>query len=105
MDFLQHKASRTCKIVGELGTLTWDLLNNRIMLCYKSAEEKIVFDDPEYDRNKMYLDELSRFAKVAAGELSPAIDIKQGLKVMTLIDAMKQSAITKQMVTVGEFYG
>ena len=102
MDFLQHRPSRTCKIVGDLGTLSWNLLTNQIKLCHKKDEEKIVFDEPDYDRNKMYLDELSRFAKVAEGALSPAIDMKQGLMVLRLIEAMKQSALTHQMVSIDD---
>jgi len=103
LDFLQHKAFRTCKIIGELGTITWDLLNNRMVLCLKSCQEKIVFEDPMYDKNAMYLDELSRFSRVAAGELTPAITIQQGVKVLSLIEAMKYSATVKQMVSIGDF--
>lgn len=103
LDFLQHKAFRTCKIIGEHGTMMWDLLSNRLMLCRKSSQEEVLYEDPSYDKNKMYLDELSRFSKVAAGELTPAITLQQGIKVLSLIEAMKYSATIRQQVAVGEF--
>jgi predicted dehydrogenase len=103
LDFLQHKAFRTCKMIGELGTMTWDLLANRLVVCLKSSPEEVVFDDPTYDKNAMYLEELSRFAKVASGELMPAITLQQGVKVLGLIEAMKYSSTIKQMVSIGDF--
>lgn len=103
LDFLQHQAFRTCKIIGEFGTMRWDLLNNRLVLCLKACQEEVVYDDPFYDKNTMYLDELSRFAKVAAGELAPAIPLEQGVNVLSLIEAMKYSATTKKQVAIGDF--
>lgn len=105
LDFLQHQAFRTCKMIGELGTMKWDLLKNRLVLCRQSSQEEVIYEDPFYDKNTMYLDEISRFAKVAAGELSPAITLDQGVKVLSLIEAMKHSATTKQQVAIGEFCG
>ncbi len=101
MDFLQHKPLRTCKVVSEVGTLKWDLISNSIMLHYKTGEHVLLFDDPHFDRNHTFLEELSRFAKVASGELSPAINLQQGLVVLNLVEALRQSAMTREMVTVG----
>lgn len=103
LDFLQHKAFRTCKIVGDLGTITWDVLNNRVLICLRSGDNKVVFEDPTYDKNTMYLDEISRFARVAAGELMPSVTLQQGAKVLGLIEAMKHSATIKQMVSIRDF--
>ncbi|WP_367237607.1 Gfo/Idh/MocA family oxidoreductase [Pseudomonas sp. Rh2] len=101
MDFLQRKPARTCKIVGELGTLIWDVMCNSIVLRGASGEEQVLFSGPDYDRNTMYLDEISHFSKVADGLLSPAVDIYQAMSVMELVEALKNSSSSRKVVKVG----
>jgi predicted dehydrogenase len=103
MDFLQRAPTRICKIIGESGTLTWNLLRNSISLNAGQDAEKIVFNDPDYNRNDMYLDELSRFIKVATGELKPEVDIYQALDTLRLIEALKYSSRARQVVNIGDF--
>lgn len=103
MDFLQRTPARTCKVVGELGTLVWDLLGNSLAFYGVSGEKEVLFSDAVYNRNAMYLDEVNHFVKVAAGETAPMVEISQALNVMVLIEALKKSAETKQVVKVGDF--
>ncbi|MBF8669046.1 Gfo/Idh/MocA family oxidoreductase [Pseudomonas putida] len=103
MDFLQRTPTRTCKVVGELGTLVWDLLSNSLTFHGASGDKEVLFSESGYNRNAMYLDEINHFVKVAAGELAPMVDISQAFKVMGLIEALKKSAETKQVVKVGDF--
>lgn len=102
MDFLQRSPTRICKIIGEAGTLVWDALCNSITLYKTQNEKEVIFSDPEYDRNSMYIEELVHFTKVAKGELNPEVDIAQALRILKLIEAMKQSSATRQVVNVGE---
>lgn len=103
MDFLQRTPTRTCKIVGQSGTLIWNILRNSISLYDESGMEKVIFSNPEYDRNKMYLDEIERFSRVAVGELLPVVDVEHALSVLCLIEALKQSSATRQVVKVGDY--
>lgn len=103
MDFLQRAPARTCKIVGDSGTLIWNLLRNSISLHTAQDGEKVLFSDPDYNRNAMYLDELSRFVRVAAGELKPEVDIYQALNTLRLIEALKHSSVIRQAVNIGDF--
>jgi predicted dehydrogenase len=103
MDFLQRAPVRTCKIVGDSGTLIWNLLLNSIALHTAQDGEKILFSDPDYNRNTMYLDELSRFVRVASGELKPEVDIHQALNTLRLIEALKHSSAIRQVVNIGDF--
>ncbi len=77
MDFLQHEAHRSCKIVGELGTLNWDLLSNSVTLCSVSGEMKYLFSQKDYLRNEMYIEELKTFAQVVAGNKRPEVGLVQ----------------------------
>lgn len=102
MDFLQRAPVRTCKVVGQAGTLVWDILNNRISLHRARNEQTVLFDDPLYDRNDMYLDQLRHFAKVASRTAQPAVGIADALATLHLIEAMKRSAAAGQVVPVGD---
>ncbi|MCU1733989.1 MULTISPECIES: Gfo/Idh/MocA family protein [unclassified Pseudomonas] len=101
MDFLQRAPVRTCKVVGQSGTLVWDILNNRISLHSAKDQQSVLFDDPSYDRNNMYMDQLRHFAKVAMGVTRPAVGIADALETLHLIEAMKRSAAAGQVVAIG----
>ncbi|WP_406821265.1 Gfo/Idh/MocA family protein [Pseudomonas sp. KnCO4] len=102
MDFLQRAPVRTCKVVGQEGSLIWDILNNRILLHSGREEQSVLFDDPSYDRNNMYLDQLRHFGQVAQGSERPAVGIVDALRTLQLIQAMKRSASIGQVVTIGD---
>ncbi|MGP0173311.1 Gfo/Idh/MocA family protein [Pseudomonas sp. NCHU5208] len=101
MDFLQRAPVRTCKVVGQVGTLVWDILNNRVSLHSAHDEQAVLFDDPLYDRNNMYLDQLRHFASVASGIAQPAVGVEDALATLHLIEAMKRSAAARQVVPIG----
>ncbi|WP_298623528.1 Gfo/Idh/MocA family oxidoreductase [uncultured Legionella sp.] len=102
MDFLQRAPTRVCKIVGEFGTLVWNLLNNSIELRKSKEQQETIFSDPEYDYNRMYLDQLVHFSKVGAGG-APEVGLQQGLYVLQVIDALKRSAESNQNIAIGDF--
>jgi predicted dehydrogenase len=91
LDFLQRRASRSCKVIGETGTLQWDLIANSISLAGPVGEE-VLFSDPGVDRNDMYVEQLRGFIKVAAGHGAPRITVDDGLTVLDMIEAMRHSA-------------
>lgn len=93
MDFLQRKATRQCKVIGECGTLLWNLNTNSIAL-ETAAGEQPLFADPYVDRNEMYVEQLRGFIEVAAGRSAPRITLDDGLVVMGMVEAMRHSAST-----------
>jgi len=103
LDFLQRVPTRICKIVGESGTLVWNLLQNSILLGTANNSEDIIFSDPNYNRNDMYLEEISHFVKVAVGERMPQVSIYQALDTLRLIEALRHSSVTRKVVDIGDF--
>lgn len=93
MDFLQRKATRRCKVIGEHGNLLWDLVGNSITL-ESGSGQALVFSEPEVDRNTMYLELLRGFIDLAQGRATPRIAYEDGLAVLTMVDAMRQSSKT-----------
>ncbi|MHC8387657.1 Gfo/Idh/MocA family protein [Pseudomonas sp. MDT2-39-1] len=103
MDFLQRTPTRSCKILGQHGTLIWDLLRNRIVHFKEKDVETVLFEDSNYDRNLMYQDELIHFSKVASGLCQPMVSLKDGLETLKLIDALRHSSDSKQIVNIEEY--
>ena len=102
MDFLQRAPVRACKVVGQQGTLVWDILNNGIILHTGRDQSRVLFEDPDYDRNNMYLDQLRHFSQVAQGLAAPVIGLDDGLQTLCLIEAMRKSVATGQAVKIGD---
>jgi predicted dehydrogenase len=99
LDFLQRRASRGCKVIGATGTIHWDLIANRISLDGPKGEE-VLFSDTSFDRNDMYVEQLRGFIEVAAGRAEPRITLDDGLAVLDMIEAMRESAATGRQVSL-----
>lgn len=93
MDFLQRKATRHCKVVGQQGNLHWDLITNSIT-CDTAAGQETLFAEPEVDRNEMYLELLRGFIEMAEHRTASRIPYEDGLGVLAMVDAMRRSSET-----------
>lgn len=99
MDFLQRHAERCCKVIGDTGTLHWDIMKNRITLRTKDSET-VLFDDPAYDRNDMYIKEIESFASMIDNHTSPSVGLPDALRTLAIIEAMRKSSRTGQVVSL-----
>lgn len=99
MDFLQRRASRSCKVIGSSGTLLWDLIANRIVL-EQPGGDQVLFSDPSFDRNDMYIEMLRGFIELATGGAAPRITLADGIVVIEMIDAMRESAASGRQVSL-----
>lgn len=103
MDFLQRAPVRRCKIVAQNATLEWDILENRVVLRNRGGVDSVLHDDPEYDRNQMYVDELNAFVDMAHGRRAPWVTLEQGIETLRLVEALKQSSTTSSVIVMREF--
>lgn len=99
LDFLQRVCSRSCKIIGETGTLVWDLMANTITLERGGADSLVCFSDPKVDRNQMYIDELKAFLDPTAS-VSENATLEQAANVLAVIEAMRCSAAEGRAVSI-----
>lgn len=93
MDFLQRRSNRQCKLIGEHGSLIWDLITNSIVLETAKCRETL-FAEPDIDRNSMYLEQITGFLEMASGRATPRITLNDGLAVLAMVEAMRRSAAT-----------
>lgn len=91
LDFLQRTACRRLKVVGEYGTLIWNLIANEVHIADGEGEPTLIFSEIEFDRNTMYLDQLKGFLRYAHGKSQFSADIKSSMKVMQLIEAIRMA--------------
>ncbi len=93
MDFLQKRPTRKCKVIGELGTLLWDLRGNTIFFENGYSEERI-FSDPNSTPNDSYIQLLRNFIDTMFGNGVPQNTLEDGISVLEMIEAMRHSSLT-----------
>lgn len=102
LDFLQRTPRRTLQAVCENGILTWDLLTNTVSVENKLGTVQILYSDPFYDKNEMYIHQLADFLAFTKGESDFKSTILTATRVMKLIAAMRSASDMNQWVDVEE---
>ena len=88
LDFLQRKPHRVVSFIGSTGRLDWDLNNNKVL--FSSAEgEQVLYDDPDLDKNSMYVDMLKDFVALIEGRDNNCISLSGASQVVDLIEQIK----------------
>lgn len=91
MDMAQRSTTRTCRIVGTNGTLTWDGIAGVVRRYLPEAGWHTIHDG-DADRNAMYVDEVRHALACARGEAQPLIDAMDGLRVVEIAQAARRSS-------------
>ncbi len=93
MDFLQRKAYRRCRFIGSEGALEWDAINNSITLTTEGGTQYL-YNEPEWDKNGMYLDMISDFVSLAEGKINQCIPLEDAKKTVSLIEDIKSKYVS-----------
>jgi len=99
MDYIQRVYCRTCKVIGEEGTLSWDMTRGEVSLF--SGDDKSWSSHPApagYDINQMYLDEMKHFLSALRGEHAPASPIPEAQRVLAITLAIKESMLCGESI-------
>ncbi|HEX8991692.1 MAG TPA: Gfo/Idh/MocA family oxidoreductase [Anaerolineales bacterium] len=99
LDYNQQPPSHRFHVIGTSGTLECDLADGAVRLY--SAPEKQWESTPlpeGWERNVMFMEEMRHFVKVASGEAEPACTLVDGIRVMQLIAAVKESHRTGRLI-------
>ena len=91
LDFLQRVPSRSCKLVGELGTAVWENATPQTvkLLLADSEPQSWQF---EFDANDMYLAEVKDFLACIQEQRQPLVDVEQAARVLEWALAAKGAA-------------
>jgi glutamate-1-semialdehyde 2,1-aminomutase/spore coat polysaccharide biosynthesis protein SpsF len=91
LDFVQRSYTRTCKVVGEIGTALWDF-NLQDVRWFSSEQPGWRSITYKFEPNDMYLAEMVHFLKSLGSETGPMIDLEQGRDVIRVVEAAKKSS-------------
>ncbi len=99
VDMVQRAVTRTCRIIGTDGTLTWDAISNQVRL-FEAATQAWCELHPAItlDRNAMYVAELRHFLDCVAQRTRPLIGGEDGWQVLKIALAAKQSAQEQRVI-------
>ena len=100
LDYIQRTYARSCKIIGEEGTISWDIAGPFRWFSAKTKTWTTIDPPPEYTINDMYIEELRHFLDCYAHRKRTTLDVEDGARVTRLALAIKQSMNTRQKVTL-----
>jgi len=91
LDFLQKTPNRKIRIIAENGNMDCDLIKNCLKII-RNGEEHVVFEDNDFDRNRMYLDMLVDFNYLVAGDEHTTISLAEAQKTVAFVTSVKNMA-------------
>ena len=94
LDYVQRFPSRTCRIIGELGTIIWDYHGQKVAWYQHNNKSWDEFDYRGFERNDRFLAEMRHFLACLNGEETPKVDLAVGSSVLKVALAAKRSAST-----------
>lgn len=100
LDYLQQDYSRSCKIIGENGTIVWDFRNHSVKLFDKEKREwKTLIEIKDLDFNTIYMAEEDHFLDCVAGTSKAVVngdESKDDLIVaLAALKSMNENSIIK----------
>ena len=98
LDFIRHDSTRSCTAIGDKGSLRWDGLAGTVEKFDLESKSWIeIFRDEEKDS---YILEWKHFLKCISAYEKPLINGNDGLKVIEIIEAARQSSKDKMQVKI-----
>ncbi|MFC1568325.1 Gfo/Idh/MocA family protein [Candidatus Margulisiibacteriota bacterium] len=92
LDYIQRPYRRQYAFYGSQGTLEWDWSAKKVSLFNaKRSAWEIYEEDPEYDLNQMYVDEIKHFINILHGKVVSVTDINKAKSVLQVIDKAKNN--------------
>ena len=93
LDMVQRTPTRTCRIIGTEGTITWDISDHSARMFSATANTWEDLHPPQsLDRNDMYMKELQHFLDCVRRCDTPIVTGEDGKRILEIALAAKESA-------------
>lgn len=102
LDYLQRVPSRTCRIIGERGTIVWDYFAQKVSCYSPDKKDPWEFEYSKAQRNDRFLEEMRHLLDCVDGRDRPKVDIVSGSRTLKLALAAKESAVTGKVCHLTE---
>lgn len=100
VDFIQQPYQNKCEIIGEKGTITWDLTDNTVNLFSGANNKWQTFPENNFDYNETYVQEIIHFIECIQGKEQPPVNGIRGKKILQIALAVKESAQIGKAITL-----
>jgi len=100
LDFIRHDTTRLCTAIGESGSLRWNGLTGEVALFPAGATEWRQESVQPHQRDDSYKAEWQHFITCIVEKKSPLVSGEDGLKVLEIIEAARESAVSAGQVQV-----
>jgi predicted dehydrogenase len=102
LDFIRHDTTRLCTAIGSNGSLRWNGVTGQVSVYPNDGNGwREVFHN-QHNRDDSYLAEWKNFIACISGQSTPMITGEDGLKVLQIIEAARNSAASGCQVSVAE---
>jgi len=99
IDYLQRPYQRGIHILGDKGSIKWDLFSKNIIIHNYNTKKEIIKNYPkDYDHNDMYLSQMKYFLNCIRKKQKSEADITAGKKSLELALAIKKSSIKNKFI-------
>jgi len=100
LDFVRKIPERYCKVIGAQGSLVWNGLSGEVNFSSKRSEVSRISTHLDAGFNKTYVDEWDNLIKSIHGESMPLVSGQDGLRVVEIIEAIREANVTGAKVDV-----
>lgn len=100
MDYLQRDYSRNLKIIGEKGTILWDLKTKTLSWYLDSQKKWQSHCLKNFDNNQPYLEEVKHFLNCLEKGAKPEPGIERGCQTLKIALSVKKSAKLNKIMTL-----
>lgn len=100
LDYIQRTLSRSCRIIGEGGTITWDLMNQKVSWYLVEDKAWHDFSYAGFQRNDRFLAEMKHFLDCLQGKSEPEVNLESGSRSLKIALAAKESGKTGKVVVL-----
>lgn len=102
LDLYGRPHEKFIRFVGESGTLIWSADPNRIAIGRNMGQQ---WEEEHFscERNDMFRAVAAEYLQMIEGSLAPSCTLDDGVKVMTLIEAIRKSHAKEKTISLQEF--
>jgi predicted dehydrogenase len=97
-DYLQSPPSRQCEVIGDRGRVVMDLNALTVSVFTRNNATPEVHSFVGFERNQLFVDQLSHFLECVRLRKRPVVDLMDGLQSLRMALAVKSSIATRQPV-------
>ena len=97
-DYIQRPLSRFCEVFGDAGKIRVDIRLLKVDVFDGSGNQTESTSYPDFQRNKLFLNELNCFLDCLQGKQTPLVDLRTGAQSLRMALAAKESLETGNVI-------